>query len=434
MVQLVKKSIWVPCLIILTMVQFYRPFFFPQGLFGGVKYLLFIAALLFFFTKGNNIFKVKTLLGNKIQWYAFLIALNCITCYLYRGQSIKLSLLSWESFFLMFFYPCFKSWDIPIHTWERVLERVFVILLCCYVLQYIFIDVEIFDLDSAFDYLEKETRVRIYSSGLLTLGCLYSWNKLLTAKRGKRKYLILFVVSLLMVFLQGFRMLIASLGLMIFIMFVRINRFKIKNYIAIAVILFVTYSIAISMPIVQNKVDEIINRNETANLDNDDYVRVLSFNYFTNEHFKNALEHILGSGLTFISVETSADGKSYIGKNIGSEYSKTMSQIAAWYHFYHVDWGLVGLTWVAGLPFTIFFIFILIYFARKKVGENYYYLGMWEYMVIISGLTNPISYYHHNIIYHALVFVIIDLAHNEYKAREEAKSLPCSGKEVLVKA
>lgn len=41
----------------------------------------------------------------------------------------------------------------------------------------------------------------------------------------------------------------------------------------------------------------MIERNATDNFSNDDYVRIVNFNYFINEHFNNTIEWLLGTGI-----------------------------------------------------------------------------------------------------------------------------------------
>lgn len=409
-----NNKILIPCLIILLFVYFFKATLFPWVfLFSGFKFLFFLILMLLTLTKWNNLWQVKILEKRMLIYYMVLIFINCISCYYFRKQSIIVSLLSWQSFFLLYFYPCFKSWNYSIRSWEKILESIFLILLLCYILQYIFLNIELFTLDKYRDFLKQETRVRLFSDGILSLGCLFSWNKYLIMS--KKKYLIFFVLSFFIIFLQGFRMQIFVLSIVSAFLYFKIKGFSIK------IMLFFVCSIIVfpfltSIPIIDKKIDEMISRNERDNFENDDYIRLASFTYFTSEHFKNPIEYVLGSGMTQLNITQAASGQSDVLKT-KSDYSKYMSEIAAYFHYFTVDWGIIGLSWCAGIPFTILFIILLLKFALKKVDKDFYYLGLWEIFVLLIGITHPMSYYHNNLIYHALVFILIDLANKKHLSK-----------------
>lgn len=409
----IDKIILKPILVILFLVSFFHLEILPWRVWERNYRMLFIIPILaIFLCKGR--YRFSNFTEHKfIFWYFFFIVLNCITCLIFREQSIFVSLLGWKSFFLILFIPTFMSWKLTIKQWEKVLESVFVIILFCYIIQYIFLDVEIFRLDKVRDFLEVETRVRIFSDGILFLGSLYSLNKFFTTKL-KFKYSILYIASIFIIFMQGFRMLILGMIICSILLYFRINGFSKKIFIALFS-LFILSSIAIELPIVQNKIDEIINRNENSNFENDDYVRVLLIDYFYNDHFKNNLELFLGSGMTKLAVDES---KTEISQPL-SKYARYRSQLAAYNHFYPADVGLIGLSWEAGIPFTITFILLLISMARKKVDKDYFYLGLFEFFCIIVGGTHAMCYWHNNIIYHVLVFVIIYKANIVYTLKQK---------------
>lgn len=409
----IDKIIIKPILVILFLVSFFHLEILPWRVWERNYRMLFIIPILaIFLCKGRYTFRSFTE-RKFIFWYFFFIVLNCITCLIFREQSIFVSLLGWKSFFLILFIPTFISWKLTIKQWENVLESIFVIILFCYIIQYIFLDVEIFRLDKVRDFLEVETRVRIFSDGILFLGSLYSLNKFFTTKL-KFKYSVLYIISIFIIFMQGFRMLILGMIICSILLYFRINGFSKKIFIALFS-LFILSSIALELPIVQNKINEITNRNENSNFENDSYVRVLLIDYFYNEHFKNNLELILGSGMTKLAV---AESKTEISQPL-SKYARYRSQLAAYNHFYPVDVGLIGLSWEAGIPFTITFILLLLSMAKKKVEKDYFYLGFFELFGVIVGGTHAMCYWHSNIIYHALVFVIIYKANILYSLKQK---------------
>lgn len=148
----------------------------------------------------------------------------------------------------------------------------------------------------------------------------------------------------------------------------------------------------------QDKINQMINRNQKDNFDNGDYVRVLLVDYYYSDHFKNYLEMFLGSGMPQITLNPSTTK---------SQYSKECSENAILYHYYPVDMGLIGLSWNAGIPFTVSFIILMLSVIRMKIPKEYYYLCFWEIYIVLVGTTNELSYYHSNVIYQSIALTII---------------------------
>lgn len=390
---------------ILYVVSFFRFALYPGGLWciGWRAQLPFVAIQLFLLgtTKVYN----HLLFPRLLKWYVLLMILNMVTCLFFRKQGLYVSFTAWFPFLLIFYYPFFKYLNISIKGWESVLFILFFILLIGYTLQNIFLTVEFFYLDTGIDFLQIESRVRIWSSSILSLGGIYSLNK---ALRGKRVYYLFFVWMCIIIFLQGTRSNIIGIALVSIVMYIRIVGFSWKM-IGAAIAAFALLFVLSTQSIFQNKVEEIQTRSQTQSLNNSDYVRVLNFNYHMNNHFINGVEYFLGSGRTKI-----LDDETPLSK-APSEYSRLRSSLAQNYHWYVADWGLLGLSWEVGIPFLIVFLSLFIAMYRKKVPKDYYYIGVWElYLILSTGLFGETIHCHHNIVFHALALVILDQVSQKY--------------------
>lgn len=391
---------------ILYVVSFFRCVFYPGGLWciGWKAQVPFFAIQLFLI--GTTKVYDNLLFSRILKLYVFFIILNMITCLIYRKQGLYVSFSAWFPFFLIFYYPFFKYLNISIRGWEKVLFSLFFILLIGYTLQNIFLTVELFHLDTgSIESLQYESRVRIWSSGILSLGGLYSLNRALC---GKKIYYVFFIWMCIIIFLQGTRSTILGVAVITALMYFKINGFNWKVLgaatAAIAIVLVLS-----TQSLFQNKVDEIITRSETQSLDNSDYVRVGNINYHLNNHFIDGLEYFLGSGRTII-----LDGETPLYK-APSDYSRLRSSLAQDYHWFAADWGLLGLSWEVGIPFLIVFLSLFIAMYRKKVPKEYYYIGVWEiYLILTTGAFGETIYCHHNIVYHALALVILDQVCQKY--------------------
>lgn len=395
-------TFWGGFFLIFFILKFYCPIFIEPFLlfFNGKKYCLIMTLLPLFFIKGH-LKNQKFLLKKQIVIYLSLAVLNIFTCYYFRGQPIWVSYWMWIPFFLILYYPVFLTWNWNIQKWEKIIECLYYIFLVCFILQFLFRNTyQLFVLDTQFEYLEFESRVRIYSDAILYLGSFYSLCKYLSF--AKSKYLSLFIIGSVCVFLQGFRMLILCYIIISGLMFVRVKKISLKSIFVVS--LFVLgIGVALQTDMAKDKVEEITSRNERAQFDDDSYVRVMLTNYYYTSHFNSNIELILGSGIPHInSVEPGA---------AESSYSRECSYNAVDYHYFPADMGLLGLSWNAGIPFAICFILFLISIARVKIPhQEYLYIGAWELFLVMIGLTNELSYNHSNILYQAIVLTIVTLA------------------------
>lgn len=391
-------------LLILLIVRFFRPVLLEpfNNYFNGLKYCVILTAIPFIMTKGK-LFSQDIILRPFFNWYFIFAILNILTCFYFRGQSPFISYWAWIPFFFMLYYPAFLSVSLKLEDWENILFSLYQLFLVCFILQFLLRgSVQLFRLDTEFEYLERESRVRIFSDSILYFGTLYCLNKYLVKE--STKMLIYFLIGTACIFLQGFRMLILGYTVISFVMFIRLYKLSFKTTFFIGVVLaFSLYGL--QTRVVQDKLTEIVDRNETANFENESYVRVLLVDYYYNNHFINKLEMFLGSGMPHMSPHNPERAE--------SEYSRQCSYNAFYYHFYPVDMGLLGLSWNAGIPFTITFILLMLLVARMKVPRDYWYVAAWEIFIVIVGLTNEISYYHSNIIYQVVALVIITKVHEE---------------------
>ena len=406
-----RKSIVYSVILILFLVLFFKWNLARWWIYSTGYNFLCIELFLAYFLKKGHKFHEFILFPKVFKFLWVLIAINCLTCYIFRQQGIMVSLLGWESFFLLLYYPVFKSWNYSVKTWEKILFYVFIIVLLIYIDSNLFPDLEHFALDKSISFLEIEYRIRVYSDAILMIGALFCWNKYLIFKDCSK--LALFILAFLLIFMQGYRILIASTFVVSVILYFRIYGFS-KKSIIISLLFSLSMGASLYLPIVQDKIEEITNRTERDKEDAEDAVRALDIAYVYNEHFNNPLEMIAGSGMTPLAINKYKNSDDvYIGKSL-SKYSKYMSELAMYNHFYTVDLGLWGLSWVAGIPFTLLFIALLVLIIRTKVSPEYYYIGMFAIASMLAGFTNALIYKHHNLIFLSLLLVILDLAKKDY--------------------
>ena len=397
------------CLFILFLFEFHHLYIFDGLRFNGRRLSSLIYLGPFFLLAKGKWWKMN-FLGSKLFVFYFAFAmLNIFTCYFFRGQRPEVSLAAWSTLLLVFYYLVFRTWNFSVRVWEEVVEYMFIILLILYVLKYTFMDWEFLQLDTSDEYLKKETRVRIYSDAFLELGYLYCLNKYLVFKRPK--YLIMAILGFFFIFLQGFRMLIAMGVIVSLLMVLRVYK-KSLSSLSIATISIISFIVlALQLPIVQNKIDELTHRNETQNFQNEDYSRLYDIQFTYSSFFIDKAEMIFGAGMTyFYDLKKPRKNVEYF-----SEYSRYRTRLATEFHYYPVDLGFWGLSWEAGIPFTIIAILLFLYLLKVKVPNDYYYLSLYGLYMVMSGITHAQGYYQCNLICLAVVYTIIEKANKSYK-------------------
>ena len=258
-------------------------------------------------------------------------------------------------------------------------------------------------MSSGQDRFLEDGRARSYSNVILWLGNIICFNKWMVKDHIARN-ISLFVVSLFLIILTGYRIMLLADVLVCGIIFIKIKRISIKHFIGGAVLVFITIAVLSSIQIVRERWEEVMERNEEQNLDNEDYIRVVLVLYYYTEYFISNWELFLGSGM----VERVFSDNPAIKRNYPSEYSKKLSDQMTDDKLMPIDVGLLGLSWEAGIPAVVLMILICLMLTCVKQDERYLYIRAWGlFLLIISGL-NPRYYYNHNLIYTVIIWLILE--------------------------
>lgn len=394
---------------------FLRPLwgFFPEHfLIESLFYL--IIPIIYCGLRGINIFSRELLFPKVLRLYFVLIIVNIITCYFYRGQSPLVSVYGWGTFFLILYYPIFKSFNYNSRSWETTLLWLYCFYLICYFVQYFLrlSGIEIFVLDTSLETLEKSSTVRLFADGILSLGLFYCLNKWLTKHSKKCKYL--FFVGLIAELLLTSRIRWAVLPIACVYFLHKIYGFSAKT-LAIIILSLGLFAALLQTDIAQERLEYVKEKAEIQSFDNDSYVRVLLIDYFQEEHFKSATEHFLGSGMPKINAGTASHAL--------SDYSRYMSSLFLERDFYCFDMGYLGLTWLGGIPFTLILIILQFCIFRKKVPKDYLYIGVWELYLLISGWFNEEVFGFTNMICQVLALTILSTVIKENSVINKQKQV-----------
>ena len=328
------------------------------------------------------------------------ILASMVSCMINRGQSIIDSIKAMPNYFGLLFYFFLKWRKFQLTTVQSALVWLIIVFDILYIAQYYLIDYGINFLNIDDWMLSDSTegnRLRVMSSGLYSLGMFYGIVQWYITH--KNKYLALFIVGAFVMLLTGYRQfLVSTLVALLFMIYKLDKRVKLKHIGFVAAIVVVGYFLY-QIPAVQGKIAGMIERNDTgASLDNKDYIRVIQWEFFNHEYFKNGWEHFFGSGLPL------PGAKSGFGK-----YFQTLTDQGLQY----VDWGIIGVSWMLGVLTFVGYVWMSLAAILKRVPSVYLYISLWYIFLLSSSITNWEFFRDGNFLVHAMALYIIELASKE---------------------
>lgn len=376
-------------LLILYLVTCFGAVFFK---FPGIA-LLYTLIYLFFTLK---YYTKKSLFGKIIIRFFLFLLLSIVSCRIFRGQGFYITSMEYNYMFAISFYFYLLHKNIEMAKLERIFVVLCTIFCVSYIIQYIIWPTAIFDGALSDLHTEENKRIRIGASGLAALSYFYGLNKIIARKGNKCVNYSLLVLGFIVIGLLGFRTMIA--GIFLFTGYLFYKHYGLSYKIVIAfVAAFIVLLGFLYTDEGQRIYTEMMHRQENETFENSDYIRVVQFNHFTNNHFLSEIELFFGSGLP-----STADKSSY------GKYFDYLDSLGI--NFY--DWGLIGLSWMVGIPAVI-----CIYWYGLKAGftkvinKEYNYLGIWFlYMILISITTYELPR-NGNFIIQALVLFAIEKVH-----------------------
>jgi len=336
---------------------------------SGIVKTVLLLTLFYTVKKG---YKKGNVFATPLKCLFFFCFVNMLSCYYFRGQT-PLHFLIGKDFtnmlpvFIVFAIPAFKLSDEKV---EKTLIALCSFFVCCYLLQYLVYPVSIF-VNANEGAIASNARPRIPGQALLSLAFFYHLGK--TCDKWRWNHVGIMFLSLLCLLILGFRSQLAVLVIVTGIYIIKRNRLSGK--LAVYIIMGLSGLFVMSQtPIAQNKIKQIMDRNETQNFDNDDYVRIRTYNYYTQIAPYNQFERIMGIGLP----------------NPNCKYGRVIQELKE-HHIVWADWGLLGMAWVLGYPGTLCIIWYALLAFGLNVDKRYYYLKYWFlFMVLCSVFTREI--------------------------------------------
>lgn len=358
---------------------------------------VFILSLPLFISFLNN--KHKKLVFKKyIIFLGIALLANVIASYINRGQAPYWSLRTayMTNFLPLLFYCYLANNKTQIESIENIIGSLYIIFCICYITQYAILPHIIF---TPLNFTESETRFRMYGQTIVILGYFFSLNKYILTRRNL--YLLYCFLGVCIFIMLGFRSMLLSLLICTVFMFYRTTKITFKSLLSFLLLSTIFIFTLYQFDFTKNTIEAIINRSQEQNFQNEDYIRIQEFEYFTQEHFINISDFIFGSGFPS---EQSAYGKYMLRLQQYNQYGEYVASVGAWF-----DWGLLGLSWVAGIPTVVILLIISAKAIFKKTDKQYYYFSFFYLFLILSSITTIEFYRGGAFVFHAIALYGIEL-------------------------
>lgn len=360
-----------------------------------LKYV-FVFILLYYLVKSKSFVPYKRLL----LLYLMFIVLSCIySMYFNKQNFLRTFVYSYDYLGLLF---CFliMHYRPNFHQLERVVIILSVTFCCCYLFQWLIYPTKLFS--GASDELNITNSVfRMRMPCSICAYCLffYGINQYILVRR--KKYLIFALLGLIPVFIMGFRSLTFCMIIFAVIMIPFITKSFKKTFIWLFLGLGAAFCVG-QLTIVQDKVDEMSERqNSDQTFSNEDYIRYIEYDYYTKTIFDKPIERILGGG---VPCETSTN------------YYKNITDATETMHLYWADLGLVGLSFIIGIPAVLLLMFIAISIIKNTKYERIQYIRFTILTVLLASIATSMEFYRSGNLLIMSIYICLQYCYSvEYK-------------------
>ena len=179
------------------------------------------------------------------------------------------------------------------------------------------------------------------------------------------------LLGLLPIVIMGFRSLTFLSIAFIFIMIPFVIRKFGKTIVMAIASVFLLFALS-QIGIVQDKIDEMLERQEGGQtFENKDYIRYLEYDYFSSVMFDKPGERYIGGG---------------VPSDPSSRYYTNIENAVDVLHFFWMDLGLVGLTFIIGVPAVVLLVFIVVKCLLNAKSPELQYIRFSLLTILLGSL------------------------------------------------
>lgn len=361
------------------------------------KYLFTIVLFYYALTfKGNAPCKKIILL------YTFFVLCSCIYSKIFNDQNLIRVIGNTYPYWGFLFVFIIIRLSPSSSQIEKAIKWLSIIFCICYLFQYIIYPINIFSgsLDST--NVNKETfRMRMPCS--ICAYCLFFFgvNKYILLK--KKQFIFYAFLGLLPIFIMGFRSLTVATLLFSLFMIPFITKQFGKTLIWIAITCALLFSIS-RLSIIQEKMDEMLERqNDEQTFANKDYIRYLEYEYFTEIVYVKPGERFFGGG-----VPTDPSSKYYL------DMVSSIDDL----HYFWMDLGLIGLSFIIGIPSVILLVYIICKCIKDSSWPQVQYIRFTLLTILLGSIITSMELFRPgNLLIVSLYLCMLYIKHIEEKQK-----------------
>lgn len=326
--------------------------------------------------------------------------LSCIYSQLFNGQPFWLTM----SFCSGYVGLLFSLFIIHKKFTSKELIDIIIFIAVVYVILYIvqWIVYPFCIVSSAANWnVESETyRLRIPGSICTFILFYYGINKVLQGD--KTRGLIYSCMGFIPIIVMGFRTLTAITVISAFIMIATVTK-KVKKTLMYFIFFCGVAYVASTVPIISDKIQEMQERQEyESDAGKENNIRLIAFYYLSEQYFVKPGEKIFGAGVP----------------TLATEYTKNLNSLVEDYAIYWNDIGLVGLSFLIGIPTVLILCLIYLLCAWRCKSSDIQFVRFTALtMVFGSAMTTMELYRAGNILLFSILLCI------EYQRSKELKML-----------
>ena len=335
-----------------------------------------------------------------IYLYFVGFVISCIYSQLYNGQPFWLTMSFCSGYVGLLFALFLIQKNLSSKELINMFVFIAVIYVILYIIQWIVFPINIVS-SAANQNAESDTyRLRIPGSICSFVLFYYGVNKVLL--KDKLRGFLYCCLGFMPIIIMGFRTLTAITVVSAFLMTATVTK-KIKKTL-VYFILFCGVAVAFSnVPIVSDKIQEMQDRQEReTDSGTENNIRLIGYQYLSEQYFVKPGERIFGAGIP----------------TLATKYTKDLNSLIDNYHIYWNDTGLVGLSFLIGIPTVLMLCFIYLLCAWRCKSPDLQFIRFTAItMVFGSAMTTMELYRSGNILLFSILLCI------EYQRNQELKMI-----------
>lgn len=325
---------------------------------------------------------------------------DMVSCYIYQGQDFWDSIKAMAFFYYIFFYFIICYLSPSVNSLVTSITWLSLIFNTLYILQFYLLQrgITFLPVDETSIYLGEGARFHMIGSGLASLSIFLGVNQFLSHKR--KLYLLLSISGIFVLLLMAFRtMVVLSL------LFVVLELFLVKGVKKSTFVYFILFGVlllvTLQIPVVADKIEYMwekqFGQGTEHSFSNKEYIRWVTLAYYYNDHFHDSLEMFLGSGYPVVN---------------GSYYKNIETSLWSIGIFW-MDWGILGLSWMIGIPAVLSMLYYSFKVYKIKSDKAFFFLPIWFLYMILSSITTAEFFRQGNFIIQALCLYLAERTYKE---------------------